>query len=313
MNGELLNSESIKMIKPNNLHTGDSVSIIAPAGFINPEQVSSAITVLASWGLKIVTGKNLYSKFFTFAGTDEQRLNDFQEAIDNPEIKAVFCARGGYGVIRILEKLDWSKFEKQPKWIIGYSDITAIHACLNNVLNISSVHGPMPVNFDKLIEEKSSINTLKELLFGKEIKYHLPNNYNIQPSNFEGKLIGGNLSLLYSLRGTKYDFSSKENILFIEEIGEYLYHIDRILQNFKLGNKYFGLKGLIVGGFTEIKENDLPFAYSLLEILNEVTENKIPIVTGLSAGHITPNLPLIFGSNLKVKIDKEFIELSQNQ
>ncbi|MBI5539761.1 MAG: LD-carboxypeptidase [Bacteroidia bacterium] len=301
------------MIKPNNLSAGDSVAIVAPAGFINPEQVSASIEILNSWGLKVVLGKNFYSKHFTFAGTDEQRLKDFQEAIDNPEIKAVFCARGGYGVIRILEKLDWSKFTKQPKWIIGYSDITVIHGCLNNFLNISSVHGPMPINFDKLKEEKSSLNSLKKLLFGDEIKYSLPNNNNIQPSNFEGKLIGGNLSILYSLRGTKYDFSSKENILFIEEIGEYMYHIDRILQNFKLGNKFSDLKGIIVGGFTEIKENDLPFAYSLLEILNEVTENKIPIVTGLSAGHITPNLPLILGSNLKVKIDKEYIELSQNQ
>lgn len=302
----------IKMITPKNLNAGDSVSIVAPAGFINPEQVSASIKTLTSWQLKVVLGKNIYARHFNFAGTDEQRASDFQEAIDNPEIKAIFCARGGYGVIRILDKIDWTHFVNNPKWIIGYSDITAIHACLNNVMNISSVHGPMPINFDKLIEEKSSINNLKELLFGKEIKYSIPNNHNIQPSCFEGKLIGGNLSLLYSLRGTKYDFLSKENILFIEEIGEYMYHIDRILQNFKLGNKFSGLKGLIVGGFTEIKENDLPFAYSLLEILNEVTENKIPIVTGLSAGHITPNLPLIFGSNLRIKIDKECIELSQN-
>lgn len=300
-----------KMITPKNLNAGDSVSIVAPAGFINPEQVSASIKILTSWGLKVILGKNIYARHFTFAGTDEQRASDFQEAIDNPEIKAIFCARGGYGVIRILDKIDWTCFVNNPKWVIGYSDITAIHACLNNVMNISSVHGPMPINFDKLIKEKSSLDNLKKILFGEKVIYSIPNSSNIFPSEIQGNLIGGNLSLLYSLRGTKYDFSSNNNIIFIEEIGEYMYHIDRIIQNFKLGNKLLGLKAIIIGGFTEIKENDLPFAYSLIEIIKEATNNKIPIIEGLSSGHINPNLPIILGKEIKIEIEKEEIKLYQ--
>ncbi len=305
--------KNLIMTNPPFLKSGDKVAIVAPAGFISSEQVSASIKVLTSWGLEIVLGKNLYSKFFTFAGTDEQRAKDFQKAIDNKEIKAVFFARGGYGALRILNKINWSAFTKNPKWIIGYSDITAFHSCVNNVLSIASIHGPMPVNFDKLIEEKDSLENLKKLLLGEVIKYNLPNISNLPTSEIEGKLIGGNLSLLYSLRGTKYDFSSTNNILFIEEIGEYMYHIDRILQNFKLGNKFSGLKAIILGGFTEITENDFPFAYSLIEIIKEVTDNKIPIIEGLSSGHIAPNLPLILGNNLKISVEKENITITQNQ
>lgn len=301
------------MTNPPFLKSGDKVTIVAPAGFITTEQVATSIKVLSAWGLEIILGKNLYSKYFTFAGTDEQRAKDFQEAIDNPEIKAIFCARGGYGVLRILDKINWSTFTKNPKWIIGYSDVTAIHSCVNNLLKTASIHGPMPINFEKLIEEKNSLDNLKKILFGETIKYSIPNISSIPDSEFEGILIGGNLSLLYSLRGTKYDFSSNENILFIEEIGEYMYHIDRILQNFKLGKKFTGLKAIILGGFTEIKENDLPFAYSLIEIIKKATDSKIPIITELSSGHITPNLPLILGCNLKINVDKENITLSQNQ
>lgn len=300
------------MTIPPFLKIGDSVTIVAPAGFTSKEQITFAVGVLENWGLKVVLGKNLFSKYFTFAGTDEQRFSDFQQAIDNTKIKAVFCARGGYGTLRILEKIDWTKFIKNPKWVVGYSDITAIHLCLNNILNISSVHGPMPVNFEKLINEKESLKNLKKVIFGEKIKYLLLNENKLSKSIIEGKIIGGNLSLLYSLRGTKYDFNYDNCILFIEEIGEYMYHIDRMLHNFKLGNKFENLKAVVIGGFTEIKENESPFAYSLSEIIKSTTSNKIPVINNFPAGHAIPNFPIILGNKVKITISNEEIIFEQN-
>lgn len=295
------------MTIPSFLKTGDHVAIIAPSGFVLYEQIANAIEVLTSWGLKIQSGKNLYSKHFSFAGSDEQRKSDFQEAIDNPKIKAIFCARGGYGALRIIDKINWTKFIESPKWIIGYSDITVLHSCLNNVLEVASIHGPMPMNFEKLKNEQNSLLYLKQLLWGEKITYKMPNLYKIKPSVIEGVLKGGNLSLLYSLRGTDYDFKTKNSILFIEEIGEYMYHIDRMLQNFKLGNKFNGLKGIVLGDFTEIKENDNAFAFSLKEILIEVTKGEIPIIYNFPAGHTVPNYPIILGQKAKIIIDNNDI------
>jgi len=299
------------MTIPPFLKIGDNVAIVAPSGFLVKEQITNAIEILSNWNLKVHLGKNIFSKFYTFAGNDEQRLFDFQNAIDDNSIKAIFCARGGYGTLRILDKINWTKFIENPKWLIGYSDITVIHSCLNNFLTIVSIHGPMPVNFEKLIEEKSSLENLKKILFGKKIKYIFPNEKKLTNTVIEGKLIGGNLSLLYSLRGTKYDFNSNNCILFIEEIGEYMYHIDRMLYNLKFGNKFSGLKAIILGGFTDIKENDSPFAYSLAEIIKETTNNKTPVINDFPAGHSIPNYPIILGQKAKITISNKEIVFEQ--
>jgi len=302
------------MTIPPYLKSGNRVAIVAPAGYITPEQITHAIEVLTSWGLEVVLGKNLFSKHFTFSGTDEQRATDFQQAIDNIHINAVFCARGGYGVMRIIDKINWVEFVKNPKWVVGYSDITALHSCINNVLQIASIHGPMPVNFEKLKDEQNSLLYLRKALFGEIIKYKFPNTNNKLSQIVSGILKGGNLSLLYALRGTLFDFISNGSILFIEDAGEYMYHIDRMIQNFRLGNKFSRLKGLIVGSFTEIKENDQQFGLLLKDIINKsVKDEKMPVVFDFPAGHIVPNYPLIFGKNATIIIDKNFVELVQNQ
>lgn len=301
------------MTIPPNLRTGDVVAIVAPAGLLDPKQISSAIKIIESWGLTIHSGKNLFSKHYNFSGTDTERTADLQEALDNPEIKAIFCARGGYGTLRILDKMDWSGFIKNPKWIIGYSDITALHSIVNNKLQIASIHGPMPVNFEKLSEEKYSLNYLKQILFGNPVKYSLPDKSNVPSFETKGILKGGNLSLLYSLRGTPYDFDSENSILFLEDIGEYMYHLDRMIQNFKLGNKFSGLKGIILGGFTDIKENEIPFGQSIKEIVIQAINNyKIPVIDDFPAGHMEPNYPLILGKTIEIKSANNQIEITQN-
>lgn len=297
------------MTIPPYLKPGDSVAIVAPAGFIEPGQVSFAIRFLESWKLKIIPGKNIYSKYFNFSGTDIERISDLQEAIDNPDIRAIFCIRGGYGLIRIIDKIDWINFIKFPKWIIGYSDVTVLHAYLNNVLNIASIHGPMLINFEKLSKEKKSLDYLKQLLFGNTIKYSLSNK-STTPVNINGVLRGGNLSLLFSLRGTSYDFEPENTILFLEDIGEYHYHIDRIIQNFRLGNKFKGLKGILLGGFTDLKENEIPFGFSINEIVKQAVNN-VPVIDHFPAGHMEPNYPLALGKTIEIKSVNNLVEISQ--
>jgi muramoyltetrapeptide carboxypeptidase len=302
------------MTIPPYLRTNDAVAIVAPAGLLEPKQIALAIKIIESWGLTIHSGKNLFSKHYNFSGTDTERTADLQEVLDNHKIKAIFCARGGYGTLRILDKIDWSGFINNPKWIIGYSDITALHSVVNNTLQIASVHGPMPVNFEKLQDEQKSLYYLKKILFGETLTYSIPNENQTIPSEIEGNIIGGNLSLLYSLRGTPYDFKSENNIIFIEDIGEYFYHIDRMIHNFKLGNKFSGLKAIILGGFTDIKDNDIPFGLTIEEIVTKALNGKvIPVIKNFPAGHTIPNYPLIFGSGIKIKIEKEKIGFFLNQ
>lgn len=301
------------MTIPPYLRTGDVVAIVAPAGLIEPSQLTPAVRIIESWGLTVISGKNLFSKHFNFSGTDSQRTSDLQEALDNPEIKAVFCARGGYGVLRVIDKINWTNFIKNPKWIIGYSDITALHSIVNNTLQIASIHGPMPVNFEKLSAEKNSLNYLKQILFGHFVKYSLSNKTNIPSFETKGILKGGNLSLLYSHRGTPYDFDSENTILFLEDIGEYMYHLDRMIQNFKLGNKFYGLKGIILGGFTDIKENEIPFGLSVKEIVTQAVNNhNIPVIDNFPAGHMEPNYPFILGKTVEIKSGKHLVEITQN-
>ncbi len=302
------------MTIPPFLNSGDTVAIVAPAGVLAPEQISYAIKHIESWGLKVKTGKNLFSRFFNFSGTDEQRIDDLQEALDNPEIKAIFCARGGYGLIRIVDTINWSAFIRSPKWVIGFSDITVLHSYINNKLNIASVHGPMPAGFEKLKEDTVSLPSLKKILFSETITYEIKNYRNDFPSEISGKLLGGNLSLLYSLRGTPYDFPPENNILFIEEVSEFLYHIDRMLQNFRIGKKFNGLKAIILGGFTEIKENDIPFGFTIEEIINNVLyKENVPVINNFPAGHITPNYPIVLGGQIKIKREGNSVKITQNQ
>lgn len=289
------------MKTPPYLKKTDTVSIVAPAGKIDYTKILNAKKYLESLGLNVKIGKNVNNNFYQFSATPEQRLSDFQQAIDDKNIKAVFCARGGYGSVQIIDKLNFSEFIQNPKWIIGYSDITVFHSYLNKIAKVCSIHGTMPVNYPNNSTENQSLQSLRKLLFGKKIEYKIKTANQKFSGEIQGELIGGNLSILYSLRGTPYDIDTNGKILFIEDISEYLYNIDRIMHNFKLGGKLTKLKAIIVGGFTDIKDNGQPFGKSVKDIINNaVKEYNFPVIFDFPAGHQEQNFALKFGCNVKI-------------
>ena len=219
------------MITPPHLRPGDTVGIVAPAGCLTAEEIMPAVEMIRSWGLHVVFGSHLFSRRNSFAGTDNQRASDFQLMLDDPAIRAIICARGGYGTIRIIERLDFEKFAGNPKWIVGYSDITVLHACLQQRVGVESIHGAMPRVARPHKPDLASFDSLRSVLFGKmkQVTFR-PHRHNI-PGNATGTLVGGNLSVLCSMAGTDLDTDTSGKILFIEDLNEYLYHIDRMIMN----------------------------------------------------------------------------------
>jgi len=293
---------------PASLQKGDQVALVTPAGFIeNEKPLLLAEQLLHSWGLKPVRGTYVLEKNNCFSGTDKQRLTDFQAALDNPKIKAIWAVRGGYGSMRILSKLDFKKFKKNPKWIIGFSDITAIHSQLNK-LKIKSIHGLMPV---QLLEEnkntEAAVETLHQALFGKNLETIIPASKMNRTGSTQGILVGGNLSLLQSLLGTPFQINPKGNILFLEEVSEYKYRLDRLLQSLKLAGYFDNLKGLVIGEFTDIKDNETPFEKTYQEIiLDTVSDYNFPVIFDVPAGHFPNNHALILGSEVTLNVG-EFV------
>ena len=298
-----------------NLQKGAVIGIVSPAGFIKEgEDLNDAIDLLKGWGLEVKLADHLFNKYHHFAGTDTQRLNDFQQFLDDDSIKAIWCARGGYGSIRIIDKLDFSKFKKNPKWIIGYSDITVFHNTIHS-LGLESLHAIMPTSTDSILNSKSATESLKKVLFGEKLQYKLPSNKYNKLGNVKAKIIGGNLSLMASMLGTKQTLDTTDKILFIEEIGEYKYQIDRMFQSLKLNGYFEHCKGLILGGFTKIKVNDPLFGMPIEElILAVVKDYDFPVCFDFSAGHITDNNTLIFGreANLEVGNDEVVVSFISN-
>ncbi len=293
------------MIRPAYLKQGDKVAIVSPAGRIDKSLIDNAVRILSGWNLEVVTGKNTCNKHNQFAGTDAERLEDLQQMINDKEIKAVFASRGGYGTIRIIDKIDFKPLRENPKWVIGFSDITVLHAHINNNLNIETIHGIMPKNYPVFPHYSESLNSLKSTLFGENPVYKLNNDkLNIQGKT-KGVLTGGNLSVLYSLSGTKFDFDYTGKILFIEDLNEHLYHIDRMLLNLKLSNKLNKLNGLIAGDFTNIEDNS-GFGQNLKEIiLNHTKEYGFPVCFGFPAGHGKNNIAMKFGEEVELAVDKD--------
>ncbi len=285
------------------LKKGDCIGIIAPAGFVkNNENLKAAILLLERWGLHVKFGKHLYKKHHHFAGTDTNRTADFQYFLEAEDIKAIWCARGGYGSVRIVDKLDFSNFQKNPKWIIGYSDITVFHHAIDR-LNLESIHAIMPTSTTSILESKSAVESLRKLLFGEELSYKIKSNKNNKKGIAKGQLIGGNLSLMSSLLGTEYSIKTKNKILFIEEIGEYKYRIDRMLQSLKLNGYFKNCNGLILGAFSNIPKNNPNFGMSIEEIiLDLVSEYNFPVCFNFNAGHITNNNALVFGRKTILEI-----------
>lgn len=301
------------MIRPPYLKAGDTVAIVATARKVSKFEIKPAIDLLKSWGLEVSPGKNLYKDQNQFAGSDEDRAGDLQRALNNKNVQAVIFARGGYGTVRIIDQIDWKKFVKQPKWLIGYSDITVIHSHVHKHCLVQTMHAPMSLNIAKLSAPCQQV--LKETLFGKQLRYssskQLPQLVKLnRQGKAKGQLVGGNLSLIYSLAGTESDIDTAGKILFLEDLDEYLYHIDRMMMNLKRTGKLKDLAGLIVGGMTEMKDNAIPYGKTAEEIIHDaVKEYSYPVVYGFPAGHIPNNYPLIMGKEVTMNVTDK-MELS---
>ena len=288
-------------ILPNNLKKGDKISLISTARKIDVEKLGHAKEVLNKWGLKVVEGKNLGAESDQFCGTDIQRASDLQAAVNDNSIKAIICFRGGYGTVRILESVDFSNLIKNPKWICGYSDVTALHNYLNSKCNIASIHSTMPVNFET--NTKEALETFRKALFGEKYTIVAETHELNREGGASGKIIGGNLSMLYSLSGTKYDIDTREKILFIEDLDEYLYHIDRMMWNLKLSGKLSKLSGLVVGGMTDMNDNETPFGKTAVAIIKEaVEEYNYPVCFNFPCGHIDDNKTVILNKEAKLTV-----------
>jgi len=297
-------------ILPNNLKKGDKIALISTARKIDVEKLAYAKEVLNNWGLKVVEGKNLRAESNQFCGTDYQRSSDLQEAINDNSIQAIICFRGGYGTVRVLERVDFSNLIKNPKWICGYSDVTALHNYLNSKCNIATMHSTMPVNFE--MNTKESLETFRKALFGEKYAIITETHSLNREGGVSGKIIGGNLSMLYSLSGTKYDIDTRGTILFIEDLDEYLYHIDRMMWNLKLSGKLNNLAGLIVGGMTDMNDNDIPFGKQAVQIVKEaVEEYNYPICFNFPCGHIDDNRTLILNKEANLIVSDSSVNLEQ--
>jgi muramoyltetrapeptide carboxypeptidase len=290
------------MITPPILQKGDTIAILATARKNIDDNLKPAIDLLHSWGLEVVIGKSIGLDDNQLAGTDEQRAADFQEQLDNPNIKAIWCVRGGYGTVRMIDLLDFSKFKESPKWIIGFSDVTVLHNHLNT-MGFKSIHGIMPISIPKATPE--AIETLRIAMFGESLKYTIAPNIMNRLGDASGELVGGNLSILYSLFGSKSAIDCTDKILFIEDLDEYLYHIDRMMMNLKRNGCLESIKGIIVGSMSKMKDNDIPWGKNALEIIEDVTKKyNIPVIYNFPAGHIHDNRALILGSKVTLHLNK---------
>lgn len=284
------------MITPAFLKPGDKVGIVATARKISREEVDPAIKVLESWGLVVELGSNLFETDHQFAGDDNLRASDLQQMLDNPEIRAIICARGGYGTVRIIDQLNFLKFEYSPKWIVGYSDITVLHSHIHKYYGIETLHATMPVNFPVDGSFSESVEALKSCLFGEVPVYTMPAGDLSRNGHAKGMVTGGNLSILFSLSGTPSEIETEGKILFIEDLDEYLYHIDRMMMNLKRSGKLGQLAGLVIGGMSQMRDNTVPFGKTAEQIITDaVKDYKYPVLLGFPAGHQDKNMPLIFG------------------
>ena len=289
------------MIYPSFLKANDKVVILSPSGKIEAQWVEGLKAVLESYGLLVNVAEHALCENGRFAGTDEERIKDLQEAIDDHDVRAIFCSRGGYGLARIIDKIDFSSLGEDPKWIVGFSDITVLHNALGRV-GVASIHGIMAKHITLKAEGLDNIMTM---LFGGNVAYEVPAHEFNKVGEAEGGLIGGNLSVLYGLRGTPFDLDYKGKILFIEDLGERLYHIDRMMQNLRLGGVFTQISGLVVGQFTDIDEDDSFSGGVYGVICDAVKDYDIPVCFNFPAGHVDNNQPLKMGANYKLEVLKD--------
>src|SRR6186713_662858 len=305
-------------VSPAFLKTGDIIGITAPAGYITSEEIRSAVQKMESWGYKIQIGETINKRDFTFGGTDEERAKDFQKMLDDPKIKAIMCARGGYGVVRIIDKLNWEKFKLKPKWVIGFSDVTVFHSHLNKNFGIASIHSKMCNSFpdDWSLAEPIQIETIEAIqlaLSGKKMKYTaIPNPQN-KLGTTDGVLIGGNLKMLETLSGTRSDINTAGKILFVEDTGEYMYSIDRMFWNLERTGKLKSLKGLIIGGFKAKPDDpDEEFGKTIEDVvLEKVKAYHYPVCFDFPVGHQRNNYALKCGVKHKLIVNNSVVSLNE--
>lgn len=288
------------MLRPPYLKKNDTIGIFACARKVTLIEIQPAIDIFKSWDLQVVLSKNLFDADHQFSGTDELRTVDLQTMLNDATIKAIISARGGYGTLRIIDQLEFQHFNKHPKWVIGYSDVTVLLAHIYNI-GVETIHATMPINFNKSLE---SLNSLHAALFGEPLVYkfegHVLNKFGVA----KGELIGGNLSILYALIGSNSDVDTTGKILFIEDLDEYLYHIDRMMVSLKRAGKLSQLAGLIVGGMTKMRDNQIPFGKTAPEIiLDAVKEYNYPVCFNFPAGHTAKNVALYFGRRAMLTIE----------
>lgn len=291
---------------PPPLVSGDVIRIVSTARFITPAELEPAVAIFKSWGFSVEFADGLFASENQFAGSDHSRAADFNTALTDPKVKAIFCARGGYGSVRMVDRVNWELLRSQPKWIFGYSDVTVLHSHLNAQLNLLSCHSSMPINFATNTE--SSLNSIKSVLAGGYPEYNFPRHKLNRPGTASGELVGGNLSVLYSLLGSASDITTRGKILFLEDLDEYLYHIDRMLQNLKRCGKLEDLAGLAIGGFTDMRDNAIPFGHTAEEIIADiVSEYDYPVAFNVPAGHIKNNCALIMGAMTELHAGAESV------
>jgi muramoyltetrapeptide carboxypeptidase len=298
------------MIKqPPYLKKGDKVAIVSPAKKLK-QSIDYAIALLEGWGLEVIIGKSVYAAHHQFAGNDALRAEDLQCYLDQKDIKAIIAARGGYGTIRIIDALDFSVFNDHPKWVVGFSDITVLLSHITGTEQTQSIHGQMPGTFDDASPE--SIESLRKALFGEDLSYTYDSEFPNQPGEAEGILIGGNLSLLVALEGSPSAMDFKDKILFLEDVGEYEYSIDRMLRMLKRSGKLAELKGLIIGAFNHIELEDIPFGQGADEVIAEIVNDYgYPVCFNFPVGHIEDNRAMVLGKNTILKVEEHQVSFQQ--
>jgi muramoyltetrapeptide carboxypeptidase len=289
------------MITPAYLQKGDTVAIVSTARKNNVDNLKPTIDLLHCWGLEVVMGKTIGLEENQLAGTDQERAADLQVQLDNPNIKAIWCVRGGYGTVRIIDLLDFTKFKKSPKWIVGFSDVTVLHNHLNT-MGYKSIHGIMPITVPRATKE--AVESMRVSLFGEQLSYEIPSDAMNRYGTATGELVGGNLSILYSLFGSESAIDCRDKILFVEDLDEYLYHVDRMMMNLRRNGCLESIKGILVGAMSTMKDNDIPWGKNALEIIDDVTKKyNIPIIFNFPAGHIRDNRALILGNTVTIDVN----------
>jgi muramoyltetrapeptide carboxypeptidase len=302
------------MVKiPPYLQPGNTIALVCPSGYMAIEKAQTCIDVLKEWGYNVKVGTTVGSHSTNyFSGTDEERLINFQQILDDDEVQAVLCARGGYGLTRIIDYISFKKFKKNPKWVIGFSDITVLHSHIYSNYNIATLHSPMAAAFNDGGFNNEYVLSLKHALEGKRIKYECATHAFNKKGEAVGELVGGNLAMLAHMVGTGSDIKTRGKILFLEDVGEYLYNIDRMMRQLKRSGKLSKLAGLIVGGFSDTKDTDRPFGQTAYEIIQDVVkEYDYPVCFGFPVSHEKENYALMVGQGYKLKVGKTKVSLEE--